>query len=160
MIQALKIATGKEPVLIAGKPESPLMYGAIERTGAKRPLMIGDRLDTDIWAANRINIDSLLVFSGVTDFMELFGATPELRPTYLAWDAAGLQDAMTAVVVDHGLVSLHDWRVAGDGLSGQGDALDAIRVLAVAVWELVISPEQAMQALAARGISLPKGTAH
>jgi len=160
MIQALKIATGKEPVLIAGKPDSPLMYSAIARTDAKRPLMIGDRLDTDILAANRINIDSLLVFSGVTTFQELFEATPELRPTYLAWDAAGIQDAMTAVEVDHGLVSLHNWRVAGDGLSGQGDALDAIRVLAVAVWELVISPQQALQELAERGISLPKGTAH
>ena len=159
MVQALEIATGKKPVLVAGKPESPLMFTAIERTGANRPLMIGDRLDTDIWAANRINIDSLLVFSGVTDIAELFHATPELRPTYLAWDASGIQDAMTAVEVDHGLVSLHDWRVAGDGLSGQGDALDAIRILAVAVWELVISPEQALQALADHGISLTRGIA-
>jgi len=157
MIQALKIATGRAPALIAGKPDSPLMYGAIDRTSAKQPLMIGDRLDTDILAANRINIDSLLVFSGVTDFMELFSATPELRPTYLAWDASGIADSHSAVSVDHGLVSLHDWRAAGDGLSGHGDALDAIRVLAVAVWELVISPDQAMSALAERGISLPKG---
>ncbi|MBU6348464.1 MAG: HAD hydrolase-like protein [Actinomycetales bacterium] len=157
MIQALKIATGKEPKLIAGKPESPLMYSAIARTDSKKPLMIGDRLDTDILAANRIGIDSLLVFSGVTDFAELFNATPELRPTYLAWDASGIEQSHSAVEVDHGLVSLHNWRVAGDGLSGQGDALDAIRALAVAVWELVISPAQALQALAERGISLPKG---
>ena len=158
MVQALEIATGKKPVLVAGKPESPLMYAAIERTNAQRPLMIGDRLDTDIWAANRINIDSMLVFSGVTDFAELFIATPELRPTYIAWDASGIQDAMSAVEVDHGLVILNDWRVAGDGLSGQGDALDAIRILAVAVWELVISPQQALQALTDRGITLTKGT--
>mgnify|MGYP006268911497 CR=1 FL=1 len=157
MVQALKIATGKEPVLVAGKPESPLMYTAINRTGATRPLMIGDRLDTDIWAANRINIDSLLVFSGVTDVLELFNATPELRPTYLAWDASGITEPMTAVAVDHGLVMLGDWRVAGDGLSGKGDALDAIRALAVAVWELVISPEQAMQDLARHGFTLTRG---
>jgi HAD superfamily hydrolase (TIGR01450 family) len=160
MIQALKIATRKEPLLIAGKPDSPLMQSAIARTDAKRPLMIGDRLDTDILAANRIGIDSLLVISGVTDLKELFEAKPELRPTYLAWDAAAVQDVMTAVVVDHGLVSLHDWRVASDGLSGQGDALDAIRVLAVAVWELVISVEQALSELANRGIALAKGTVH
>jgi glycerol-1-phosphatase len=160
MIQALKIATSKEPLLIAGKPDSPLMQSAIARTDAKRPLMIGDRLDTDILAANRIGIDSLLVFSGVTDFKELFEAKPELRPTYLAWDAAAVQDAMSAVAVDHGLVSLGDWRVASDGLSGQGDALDAIRVLAVAVWELVISVEQALSELANRGIALAKGTVH
>ena len=158
MIQALKIATGKEPVLIAGKPESPLMYSAIERTAAKRPLMIGDRLDTDILAANRIGIDSLLVFSGVTDFAELFNATPELRPTYLAWDASGIEHSAVAVEVDHGLVSINDWRVTTDGLSGQGDALDAVRALAVAVWELVISTEQALTALAERGISIAKGS--
>ena len=134
------------------------MYSAIERTAAKKPLMIGDRLDTDILAANRIGIDSLLVFSGVTDFAELFNATEELRPTYLAWDASGIENSATAVSVDHGLVSLNDWRVTSDGLSGQGDALDAIRALAVAVWELVISPEQALSALAERGISVAKGS--
>ena len=157
MVQALEIATGKKPALVAGKPESPLMYVAIERTGSQKPLMIGDRLDTDIWAANRINIDSLLVFSGVTDVVELFNAPVELRPTFIAWDAAGIKDTMTAVDVDHGLVSLNDWRVASDGLSGKGDALDAIRVLAVAVWELVLSPEKALQALADTGFSLTKG---
>lgn len=158
MVQALEIATGKKPVLVAGKPESPLMYVAIERSGSQKPLMIGDRLDTDIWAANRINIDSLLVLSGVTDVVELFTAPHELRPTYLAWDAAGLANPMPEVTVDHGLVILNDWRVAGDGLSGQGDALDAIRILAVAVWELVISPEQALAALADKGFSLTKGS--
>ena len=157
MVQALEIATGKKPVLVAGKPESPLMYVAIERTSSQKPLMIGDRLDTDIWAANRIEIDSLLVLSGVTDVAELFNATPELRPTYLAWNAAGIAESMPAVTVDHGLVILNDWRVAGDGLFGQGDALDAIRILAVAVWELVISPEQALKTLADKGFSLMKG---
>ena len=39
-----------------------------------RPLMVGDRLDTDIEGAHNAEVDSLLVMTGVTGLGELVGA--------------------------------------------------------------------------------------
>jgi hypothetical protein len=71
---------------VAGKPEPPLLHEAIARVGSDRPVMIGDRLDTDISAGTRIGIPTLLVFTGVTTIAELLGAIPHERPDYLAYD--------------------------------------------------------------------------
>ena len=65
LLRVIAHATGTEPV-IAGKPELPLHHESIIRTGARCPLVVGDRLDTDIEAANRAAADSLLVFTGVS----------------------------------------------------------------------------------------------
>ena len=64
MLQVIEHATGVQPE-IAGKPEPPLHRESIIRTGARRPLVIGDRLDTDIEAAYNAGTDSLLVLTGV-----------------------------------------------------------------------------------------------
>ena len=72
-----------EPV-IAGKPEPPLHRESIIRTGAKQPLVVGDRLDTDIEAAYRAGADSLLVLTGVSRPASAVLAPPHRRPTYIA----------------------------------------------------------------------------
>jgi ribonucleotide monophosphatase NagD (HAD superfamily) len=38
---------------VAGKPEPPLIEETVRRVGGDRPLMVGDRLDTDIEGAVR-----------------------------------------------------------------------------------------------------------
>ena len=48
----------------------------MRRVGGERPLMVGDRLDTDIEGAHAIGVDSLLVMTGVTGLEELVAATP------------------------------------------------------------------------------------
>ena len=50
MVQALIAATGLTP-RVAGKPNRPLLDEAVRRSGASSPLVVGDRLDTDIEAA-------------------------------------------------------------------------------------------------------------
>ena len=52
----------------------------------EHPLVVGDRLDTDIEGANRAGVPSLLVLTGVSRPADLLRAGPELRPTYLAAD--------------------------------------------------------------------------
>lgn len=89
MVAALRHATGVVP-LVAGKPEPPLMQESVERSRAQVPLVVGDRLDTDIEGANRVAIHSLLVLTGVCDWQDLLGAEPVLRPTYLDHDLRGL----------------------------------------------------------------------
>ena len=89
MVAALRHATGAEP-LVAGKPEPPLMLESVQRSGALRPIVVGDRLDTDIEGANRSGIPSLLVLTGVTDWQDLIDAPPQYRPTYLGRDLRAL----------------------------------------------------------------------
>ena len=98
MVAALRHATGAEPV-VAGKPEPPLMIESVERTGAERPLVVGDRLDTDIEGAVRSGIPSLLVLTGVTSWHDLLGVAPRLRPTYLGHDLRSLLEPAPPVEV-------------------------------------------------------------
>lgn len=83
MVAALRTATGREPV-IAGKPAAPLMHDALERAGASKPLVVGDRLDTDIAGANAVGVESLLVLTGVSTTADLLRASVDHRPTYIA----------------------------------------------------------------------------
>lgn len=89
LVSVVARASGVEPV-VAGKPEPPLMIESVERTGAVAPLVVGDRLDTDIAGATRSELPSLLVLTGVCGPAELLAALPGERPTYLAADLRGL----------------------------------------------------------------------
>lgn len=89
LIAMLATTTGRRP-LVVGKPEPPMHREAIIRSGARRPLVVGDRLDTDIEGANRAAVDSLLVFTGVTDPAEVVLAPRPLRPTLMSHDLRGL----------------------------------------------------------------------
>ena len=127
-----------EPV-VAGKPARPLLEETIRRTGARRPLMVGDRLDTDIAGAVNVAIDSLLVMTGVTGIEELVAAQPQERPTYISTDLAGLLSPMAPVDVAAGRVRVGGWTaVAGsDGVlevTGAGSAGDWWRAVAEAAW--------------------------
>ena len=89
-IAAVSLVTGRHPDVIAGKPFPALMQESIERTGAQRPIMVGDRLDTDIEAAVNMSMPSLLVMTGVTDVEELLTASTEQRPTLIGPDLRAL----------------------------------------------------------------------
>ena len=153
MVNALIHATGRRPNVIAGKPEKPLMLASIERTKAKKPIVVGDRLDTDILGANNVGIDSLLVLSGVTSVAELLNAVPNERPTYLGWDAASVLLPQHAVEVEGNQVKLGGFTVDRAGLRGSGDSLDAIRVSAVAAWHEVCPIDELLENLTSRGIN-------
>ncbi len=89
LVAALKTATGAEP-LVAGKPATPLLEQAAKSLGAQRPLVVGDRLDTDILGAVRAGMDSLLVLTGVSTETDVAALPVELRPTYVAADLSVL----------------------------------------------------------------------
>lgn len=98
LVQAVRNATGAEPV-VAGKPERALFDETIARVGGERPLMVGDRLDTDIDGAVNAGIDSLVVLTGVSDLREIFAAVPGRRPTYVAADLSGLDEVHSDVML-------------------------------------------------------------
>jgi HAD superfamily hydrolase (TIGR01450 family) len=89
-VAAVTTATGRIPV-VTGKPHRPIMDLARSRARASRPLVVGDRLDTDIAAANAAGMDSLLVLTGVTGWRDLLGAPVEQLPTAAAPDLRILQ---------------------------------------------------------------------
>ena len=80
LVRTIAGFAGVEPI-VAGKPERPLMEETVRRVGGERPLMVGDRLDTDIQGAHAIDVPSLLVLTGVCWLDDLATATPELRRT-------------------------------------------------------------------------------
>jgi HAD superfamily hydrolase (TIGR01450 family) len=90
LVAAVSHATGRRPDASAGKPERAMHDEAVRRSGARHPLVVGDRLDTDIEGANRAGCDSLLVLTGVTDEAALLAAPPSQRPTYVARDLRAL----------------------------------------------------------------------
>ena len=74
--------TGAQPMIV-GKPSPHMMEHAAHRLGAHRPLMVGDRLDTDIEGGNAAGFETALVLTGVHDIHDALRARPALRPTYL-----------------------------------------------------------------------------
>ena len=135
MVQALVTATGLAPVVV-GKPEPELHRTSVERVDAQRPLVVGDRLDTDVLGAVRAGADSLLLLTGVTDRDELLAAPEGMRPTYVASDLRGLLIAHEAPVVQSGEATCGGHRAWYDGealrVSGVGD--DALRAACALAW--------------------------
>lgn len=142
LVAVLRTALGgREPDRVVGKPHPELFAVATRRYGAHRPLVIGDRLDTDIAGAVNAGMDSLLVLTGVTKPADLLRADPPERPTYVATDLSGLSTDDSSLTVpapnDHAVAG--GWRADRDGvhigLSGEGTVDDALRALAAAAWQ-------------------------
>lgn len=89
LVAAVRTATGAEPV-VAGKPEPALHDESVRRVGSRRPLVVGDRLDTDVLGAVRAGADSLLVLTGVVDVAALLAAPAGTRPSFVAADLRAL----------------------------------------------------------------------
>ncbi|KUI20744.1 HAD family hydrolase [Mycobacterium sp. GA-1285] len=137
MVAALRAATDREPQ-VAGKPQPTLLTDALARGTFHAPLVIGDRLDTDIAGANAAGLPSLLVLTGVSTAVDLVCAQASERPTYLAADLRSL-DAPTDML----RIGAHPaWRleVAPPTVTvhstghAPGDDLSVVRATAHTVW--------------------------
>lgn len=128
LVELVARFSGRSPV-VAGKPQAPLFEETLARVGGTRPLVIGDRLDTDIDGAHNVGWDSLLVMTGVTTLADLALLEPGRRPTYLGADLSCLAEppatpeGWTAVVEGGRLVVL-----------GAGDKHAWWRAVAEALW--------------------------
>jgi len=136
-VEVVRIATKAEPT-VAGKPLPPMHRETILRTGAERPLVVGDRLDTDIEGAFNGEVDSLLVMTGVTDAAQLLAAPPRHRPTYVDADLRGMLTGQPEVTGSEGGFACGGWTASvRDGelaLDGDGEAMDGLRALCAAAW--------------------------
>ncbi len=158
LVQVIATATGQRPV-VAGKPEPPLHAESVERSGAARPLVVGDRLDTDIEGAVRVGADSLLVLTGVSQPADAVLAPRQQRPSYLARDLSGLLEPHPPVTAAGDGFRCGGWTArltgapGGDGhgagleIAGRGPAIDGLRALCAAAWSAAaVSPDSARAA--------------
>ncbi|MGV0717781.1 HAD-IIA family hydrolase [Mycolicibacterium sp. XJ662] len=137
MVAALRAATGADPQ-VAGKPQPTIFADALARGDFRTPLVVGDRLDTDIAGANAARLPSLMVLSGVSTADDLVRAAAAERPDYLAADLRSLYARPDALRID----AHPAWRVDVD--SGEvvvhstgrdpADPLSVVRATANAVW--------------------------
>jgi glycerol 3-phosphatase-2 len=140
LVAVLRTALNREPDVVVGKPEPALFTTAASLSHAQRPLVVGDRLDTDIEGAVGAGMDSLLVLTGVSGPAELLSAPASRRPTYVAADLTGLfrpDDAARIPLEDIG--ELGGWRLTREDkavrLAGSGDPVDALRLLTGPAWD-------------------------
>jgi len=85
LVSAVHTAVGRLPI-VAGKPERAIFDAAVARFAASSPLVLGDRLDTDILGANRAGIPSALVLTGIDGAKQVLAVDAASRPTYLLGD--------------------------------------------------------------------------
>jgi len=136
MVAALVSASGRQPESV-GKPKPAMFTGAAATIGSNRPLVVGDRLDTDIAGARASGYRSLLVLTGVSSPRDLLAAAPHERPDYLGRDLRALhaRHADAFVVGDVGRCG--DATVADDGTVGGdpgADGLDPLRAACALAW--------------------------
>lgn len=140
LVEAVRRATGAEPV-VAGKPERGLFDETVRRMRASRPLMVGDRLDTDIVGAVNAGMDALHVLTGISWLTDLVAQPPGQRPHYVAPDLRGLIQAHAPVRVEDGrwvcgdAVAECDERGEVSLTGGEPGSLDAVRAVVTAAWD-------------------------
>ena len=79
-VAAVEATTGVRAEVV-GKPNPPIFRAALDRAGGGRPLVVGDRLDTDIAGAAALGWDSLLVLTGISHPRGGGRQRRHLRPT-------------------------------------------------------------------------------
>lgn len=86
LVAAVRAAVGREPDLVVGKPQPEFFTAAARLFGARQPLVVGDRLGTDIEGAHRAGLDSLLVLTGVANEEQARSAPASQRPRFIGAD--------------------------------------------------------------------------
>ena len=139
LVSAVHTAVGRLAT-VAGKPEVPIFDEAVARFGARHPLFLGDRLDTDILGANRAGIPSALVLTGIDRPKHVLAAPTGSQPTYILGDLRELHEPYPEAQVRDGVVTVRGARVRVEGadvriLAEGNDPVDLLRAGAKAIWD-------------------------
>ncbi len=141
LVNAVAKASGRTP-RIAGKPQAPIFTSAASRVGSSKPLVLGDRLDTDILGGNRAGMASACVLTGVDTYETLLAAPRQQRPKYVL---ASLADLFLPYLQIELVVDQAGSRARGAGyeaqasgntleVRGKGKEIDLWRVACAAWW--------------------------
>ncbi|QAY60847.1 HAD-IIA family hydrolase [Microbacterium protaetiae] len=138
LVSAVHTAVGRLAT-VAGKPEPAIFREAVARFGARHPLFIGDRLDTDIAGAQAAGIPSVLVLTGVDRPKHVLAAPPTSRPDFILEDLRQLFEPYPATQTDGDTTRVGDAVVRIDGadlrvLDAGSRPIDLVRAGSAAVW--------------------------
>lgn len=137
LVAAVVAATNVTP-RSPGKPAATMFELATQQTCSHRPLVVGDRLNTDIAGGHVAGYPSMHVLTGVNSGRDVVLAIESERPSFLATDLRGLLQPHP--------IPRHEgeWWVLGDTaarvvagkleLTRPPVTLNALRVAAVACW--------------------------
>lgn len=148
LVHAVAVAAGRRPDAVAGKPEPVMFRLAAQTCGSRSPVVVGDRLDTDIAGGNAAGQTTVLVLTGVHGLLDALAADPAHRPHLLVADLGELWADLPG--------DLHDAAVdgRGRGCCGQSsaDVRDGVRL------EGAPGPDLARALLAAGWAAVDSGT--
>jgi HAD superfamily hydrolase (TIGR01450 family) len=138
LVSAVHTAIGRLAT-VAGKPEVPIFDEAVARFGARHPLFLGDRLDTDILGANRAGIASALVLTGIDRPKHVLAAPAGSQPTFILGDLRELHEPYPEVRLHDDGATVRGATVRIDGadvrIVSAGDRpVDLLRAGAAAIW--------------------------
>lgn len=91
VLAAIECATGRRAATV-GKPDPQLFHTAVDRLGAGRALVVGDRLDADLGGAAAAEMDAAIVLTGATTRVQAEAAR-DPKPVAVA-------DTLAALVLD------------------------------------------------------------
>lgn len=141
LVDALTTATNGAKPQLAGKPSPWFADAARDRGEFDAPLVIGDRVDTDIAGANAAGLSNLMVLTGSHSVHEAVHAGAAERPTHIGQDVGALHrkaDDLAVVPqsawgaeIDDGSVT-----VVSRDEDQAADELSIVRAVASAVWSL------------------------
>ncbi|MEX5296827.1 HAD-IIA family hydrolase [Kocuria sp. CPCC 205268] len=135
-------ATTARPPLVAGKPEAPIFRTAAERAGSTRPVVLGDRLDTDIRGGNAAGFSTVAVLTGVDTVHTILAACTAERPDHVVETLEALfepyPEAVATATEEGHTARCGAAEAATDGtrlrIRGDRDDLDAWRAACAAWW--------------------------
>lgn len=137
LVAAVQAATGRTP-LVAGKPEAPLFTTAAQQLGASRPLIVGDRLDTDILGGTNAGMDTAVVLTGVDTVHTVLAARTAERPRFILKNLGELYEPYPVVEESAGTYYCRESSATvSDGVlvtAGASDSLDTWRAACAAWW--------------------------
>ena len=121
------------------KPEPAMFHTAARRLNAQRPLVVGDRLDTDIEGGNAAGMPTFHVLTGVSGHIALLEAPKELRPTYVAENLSALTE--DAAVLRPGAQGGFTARVDGNDIlldrgRPESTSIQALRTVLEVAWAM------------------------
>ena len=139
LVEALRVTSEREPQ-VAGKPKPLLFTDSAERGGFTAPLVVGDRMNTDIAGANAAGLPSLMVLTGVNTARDAILASADERPIYIGEDLRALRASPERLLVS----AQPHWTIDADATSltvktahadAEDDGLSIVRAIADAVWK-------------------------
>ncbi len=143
LVSAVHLAVGRLATF-AGKPEPAMFEVAKDRLGVTAPLMIGDRLDTDIAGANRAGVASALVLTGIDQAKQVIAAADTERPDFVFSDLRDLHAPYPDVVRSVDADGVHTVEVGKAvvrrkehviRVARKGREIDLLRAGAHCVWD-------------------------